>query len=148
MGGGATKQASPEVKRKDPKVVLEERIAQGREKETFDLLEKCPELMNSGLNDEDGMRPLQIACRGGHIDIVKRLLAKGAVLDQKNKTGATALMYAAAGGFDEICKLLLDAGADVRQADKNAKTALQYAQLHSKAKAENLLQMYACEYTW
>lgn len=89
---------------------------------------------------------MQIACRAGHADVVQALIARGAILDQTNNTGATALMYAAGGGFDNICKMLLDAGADVRIEDKNAKTALQYAQLHSKQKVEALLHVYACEW--
>lgn len=164
MGGGATKLVrkaddSRAISSKAPKVILEERITQGREKDVVDILDKLPELTNAALDDADGMRalqvrasqcdgskpdPVQIACRAGHADIVQALVAKGAILDQKNNTGATALMYAAAGGFDNICKMLLDAGADVRVEDKNAKTALQYAQLHSRQKVEALLHIYAC----
>lgn len=89
-----------------------------------------------------------MACQAGQVEIVKDLVARGAALDEKNGEGATALMFAAAGGFDKICKLLLDAGADVRIGDAQSRNALQYAQLHSRTKVENLLQMYACEFTW
>lgn len=89
-----------------------------------------------------------MACQAGHAEIVKELVSRGALLNEKNREGATALMFAAAGGFDKICKMLLDAGADVRIGDAQSRNALQYAQLHSKTKVENLLQMYACEFTW
>lgn len=139
MGSGNTKPAN--------KPKLEDAIAHGREKTVLDLVERTPELLNGPL-DDNGMRALQFACRDGQTHIVKALLAKGAQLDLKNNQGATALMYAAGGGYEKMCKLLLDAGADVRIEDANSKTALSYAQLHSRAKVENLLQMYACEYTW
>jgi hypothetical protein len=79
---------------------------------------------------------------------VQLLLKLNAFLNQRNESGATALMYAAAGGFDKICKLILDAGADVRIVDKDQQSALEYAQLNNRTKVENLLQLYACEYTW
>ena len=44
--------------------------------------------------------------------------------------------------------LWVGAGADVRIVDNDKQSALQYAQLHSRTKVENLLQLYACEYTW
>lgn len=134
MGGGNTKA----LKKSEPKHLLEEAIAHGHEKTVLDLLERTPELWNDAL---------RLACRDGQTSIVKALLPK-AQLNAKNDDGATALMYAAGGGYEKICKLLLDAGADVRIEDANSKTALSYAQLHSRSKVENLLQMYACEYTW
>lgn len=69
-------------------------------------------------------------------------------LNQRNEAGATALMFAAAGGFEKICKMVLDAGGDVRIVDRDKKSALEYAQLNGQSKVENLLQLYACEYTW
>lgn len=160
MGGGNTKQAgaaagsggaggagAKKKKGKDPRAQLSDRIAAGREKEVMEMLNKSPELLNEAL-DDGGMRPLQVACREGHIDVVKGLLSLGAFLDAKNEAGATALMYAAAGGFDKICKLVLDAGADVRITDNEKQNALQYAQLNNRTNVEKLLQIYACEYTW
>lgn len=132
------------------------------------MLQKSPDLVNCSLDDE-GMRALQVACRHGQLEIVQLLLKLNAFLNQKNDSGATALMYAAAGGFDKICKLILDArdprldvlsrrvpgtsvfsqaGADVRIVDKDKQSALEYAQLNNRTKVENLLQLYACEYTW
>ena len=111
------------------------------------MLQKSPDLINCSLDDE-GMRALTIACRCGQLEIVQLLLKLNAFLNAKNDSGATALMYAAAGGFDKICKLILDAGADVRITDKDKQSALEYAQLNNRTKVENLLQLYACEYTW
>lgn len=65
MGGGATKLVmkaddSRAIGAKAPKVVLEECIKQGLEKEVIDILDKSPELTNAALDDEDGMRALQV----------------------------------------------------------------------------------------
>ena len=128
-------------------MVLEQRIEAGDDKEVEAMLQKSPDLINCSLDDE-GMRALTIACRCGQLEIVQLLLKLNAFLNAKNDSGATALMYAAAGGFDKICKLILDAGADVRITDKDKQSALEYAQLNNRTKVENLLQLYACEYTW
>ena len=128
-------------------MVLEQRIEAGDDKEVEAMLQKSPDLINCSLDDE-GMRALTIACRCGQLEIVQLLLKLNAFLNAKNDSGATALMYAAAGGFDKICKLILDAGADVRITDKDKQSALEYAQLNNRTKLENLLQLYACEYTW
>ena len=132
---------------KDPASILEQRIASGREKEVLEMIKQTPALLNDPLDDL-GMRPLQAAAQAGHVDLVKALLAKGALVNGANKQGGTALMYAAAGGHDKICKLILDAGADVRMVDAERQNALQYAQLNNRQNVEKLLQMYACEYTW
>mmetsp|Transcript_15592 Transcript_15592/g.47135 ORF Transcript_15592/g.47135 Transcript_15592/m.47135 type:complete len:158 (-) Transcript_15592:180-653(-) len=157
MGGAATKAkdgkskgsfSSKQKKQpKSPKQMLEEHVVAGREKEAMALLDKYPDFVNEGL-DADGMRPLQIAARAGQLDVAKSLIDRGALLDQTNDAGATALMFAAAGGYEKICKLVLDAGANIRIEDKSHCSALQYAQLHNRTKVENILQMYACEFTW
>lgn len=71
MGGAATKQAGTEEcstsskGSKAPKRILEDYVAKGREKEAMEMLEKSPDLLNAGLDDEDGMRALQVGglCR-------------------------------------------------------------------------------------
>lgn len=66
-----------------------------------------------------GWRPLHFAAFGGKIEVVKLLLAKGAVLDEraKNKFENTALQTSLLCGEAEVVKLLLEKGADpnVRQ---------------------------------
>ena len=55
---------------------------------------------------------------------------------------------AAAAGHDKIVKLIVDSGADVRIKDKNDDTALEYAEKNNRPKVKELLNLYACEYTW
>ena len=80
--------------------------------------------------------------------MIRELMKRNAFLNQKDNKGATALMLASAAGHDKIVKLIVDGGADVRIKDRNQNTALEYAQKNSNGKVEQLLQLYACEYTW
>ncbi|KAF9885160.1 hypothetical protein FE257_000686 [Aspergillus nanangensis] len=57
-------------------------------------------------------RPLLIAARFGHCEIVRNLLAVGdAGLQSRDNEGNTALVRAIAAGHEEMVKILLDAGA-------------------------------------
>ena len=58
--------------------------------------------------------PLEQAAHGGHLDVVRLLLEKGAHVDSVNSPfHFTALAQAASKGHAEIVRLLLDRGADV-----------------------------------
>ncbi|KAJ1452355.1 ankyrin repeat-containing domain protein [Pelagophyceae sp. CCMP2097] len=158
MGGGQTKAAAPAAKApkaakaasgkgKDRRKLLEEHLAAGHVKEVKEMLLKAPELLDESLDDHDS-KPLQVACKNGHYEVADALLKLGANRDARDKSGATALMYAAGAGSEKICKLILDAGANIKIVDNDQNNALWYAQHNNKDKVEQLLQMYACEYTW
>ncbi|MEW6741037.1 MAG: ankyrin repeat domain-containing protein [Nitrospirota bacterium] len=59
-----------------------------------------------------GYTPLMCAVEGGHVEIVKLLLSKGADVNTKSSRG-TALHVAVERGHAEIVRLLLDNGADL-----------------------------------
>ena len=82
--------------------------------------------------------------------LAKLLKAKkpGCTPADRNSAGETPLMLAAAAGHDKIVKLIVDGGADVRMKDRNDDTALEYAEKHNRTKVKELLNLYACEYTW
>ncbi|XP_071150523.1 poly [ADP-ribose] polymerase tankyrase-2-like [Mytilus edulis] len=63
--------------------------------------------------------PLYVACKGGHIDIVKLLLQYNYDVPI-DKRGATPLFAACEGGHKEIVKVLLDKKADISQGDSFA----------------------------
>lgn len=73
--------------------------------------------------DEMGRTPLHLACHGGHIEMVKYLMAKGANIEAKFANGSTALYWAIPEGHIDVVKLLLAAGADI-QAKQNDGTSL------------------------
>ena len=60
---------------------------------------------------EDGWTPLDSAARGGHLEIVKLLLEKGAGIMVQDGD-STPLRSAANSGHQEAVKLLLEKGAD------------------------------------
>lgn len=71
-----------------------------------------------------GTTPLSGAANGGHEEMVKFLLAKGADLNRKNGiTGESALMSAAEMGQLGTVKVLLSSGADACATDKEGHTA-------------------------
>jgi ankyrin repeat protein len=61
------------------------------------------------------------------MDTVRRLVAKGAQLDLRNKHGQEALSLAAANGHREALRLLIGSGADVDHQDNFGNSALMNA---------------------
>jgi len=57
---------------------------------------------------------------------VQMLLDKGALVDLKTNTGATALFAAASRGHSDIVTMLLERGSDPLTADKDGRTAFYY----------------------
>ena len=70
---------------------------------------------------------LILAARGGHTEIAKRLIDRGADCDITDNYGMTALRRAANEGHTEIVKLLIDRGADCDIIDNYGMTALRRA---------------------
>ncbi|XP_061648535.1 ankyrin repeat domain-containing protein 50 [Phyllopteryx taeniolatus] len=88
------------------------------------------------LSDHQGQTPLTLACRQGHLDVLKVLLdwvrtqdmrTAARMLEHADNDGWTALRSAAWGGHSEAVRLLLDAGANVDGCDAEGRTALRAA---------------------
>uniref|UniRef100_A0A8C0D427 Ankyrin repeat domain 17 n=1 Tax=Balaenoptera musculus TaxID=9771 RepID=A0A8C0D427_BALMU len=71
--------------------------------------------------------PLMAAANGGHVQIVKLLLAHKADVNAQSSTGNTALTYACAGGYVDVVKVLLESGASVEDRNENGHTPLMEA---------------------
>jgi ankyrin repeat protein/L-ascorbate metabolism protein UlaG (beta-lactamase superfamily) len=84
-----------------------------------------PELVNS--KGEDGIPPLHLAAAGGHLDVIKLLVDKGACVHLGDRENSTALDVAAQRGFEEIVAFLIDKGTDITRADANGMTCLHFA---------------------
>jgi hypothetical protein len=72
-------------------------------------------------------RPLRLAIRGGHIDLIRLLLEAGARLDLRGSDGATPLLRAVRRGNLDVIALLLDMGANVAETYGETLTALHVA---------------------
>ncbi len=57
--------------------------------------------------------PLMEASQEGHVNIVKFLVDKGALINAETNTGDTALTYACANGHTHIADILLQCGAEL-----------------------------------
>ena len=90
--------------------------------------------------DRGDTSPLGIACKFGHIEVVKRLLkAPGAQINQTTDKGATALGIAAKNGQDDIVRLLLENGADPNIGGKSGITPIDAACLSGHANIVRML---------
>lgn len=84
--------------------------------------------MSQGVTAERLAAALLIrASAGGHFEVCKQLLVRGAARDGRDSDGATALHRAAEGGYTKVCALLLDSGMRINKKDANGDTALQRA---------------------
>lgn len=71
---------------------------------------------------------LTLASAGGHVDLVKFLINRGADLEHRDKKGFTALILAATAGHVHIVNELLDAGANIEsQSERTKDTPLSLA---------------------
>ena len=77
------------------------------------LINNVKALLNWGVDakDECGRTALMRAAYDGDTDTVKTLLGKGANVNARDLSNATALTMATAGGCDEIERLLKETGA-------------------------------------
>ena len=81
------------------------------------------------ITDANGNTPLIfIIHKTGDLQITRRLLEKGAVVNAQNRTGETALMYAAWRGHSDIVQLLLENHADAALKNRQGDTALTLAE--------------------
>lgn len=71
--------------------------------------------------------PLFDAAEGGHVQIMRILLAHGASISATRLRGLTALHIAARNGHTEAVRVLLDHGSDIHAVAHRRNTALQHA---------------------
>jgi hypothetical protein len=81
------------------------------------------------LSCDCGRTLLSFAAGGGHDDIVRLLLEKGAEIEVKDGKYSYALLsWAARNGHEAVVKLLLEKGAEIEaEDDESGKTSLQWA---------------------
>lgn len=75
----------------------------------------------------DETTALTLAAAGGHLDIVRLLLSKGADIDARTKRLETPLYFAAANGYSKVVSLLVDVPAGIDLTDYEGRTPLMVA---------------------
>jgi len=95
------------------------------------LLAKDPSLLNAKGHNEKA--PLHWAAQGGHLELAKYLISRGAAVDALNIQKETPLVYAAEGGHLKLAELLIAKGAGV-----NVRTTLQASPIHYALWAEQI----------
>ncbi len=76
-------------------------------------------------NGEDSA--ILTACQLNKIEIVKKLIRKGAYIDIQNKVGVTPLYIAAQKGYQQLVSYLISEGADITKKALNGKNAINAA---------------------
>ncbi|XP_054238462.1 M-phase phosphoprotein 8 [Indicator indicator] len=82
---------------------------------------------NLDQEDSSGMTLVMLAAAGGHDDLLRVLIRKGAKVNGQQKNGTTALIHAAEKNFLTTVAILLEAGAYVNTQQSNGETALMKA---------------------
>ncbi|KAI9124788.1 hypothetical protein K1719_004115 [Acacia pycnantha] len=77
--------------------------------------------------DEEGWAPIHAAASIGNLEIVDKLLDKGADVNLQNNGGRTAFHYAASKGWMKIAEILISYGAKINVKDKVGSTPLHRA---------------------
>ncbi|KGL80372.1 M-phase phosphoprotein 8, partial [Tinamus guttatus] len=82
---------------------------------------------NLDQEDSSGMTLVMLAAAGGHDDLLRVLIRKGAKVNGRQKNGTTALIHAAEKNFLTTVAILLEAGAFVNMQQSSGETALMKA---------------------
>ncbi|XP_074025695.1 uncharacterized protein isoform X3 [Leptinotarsa decemlineata] len=96
-------------------------------------LDKIQEYLDSGTvrdintSNANGLNALHLASKDGHIEIVRELLKRGAIVDSATKKGNTSLHIASLAGQEEVVRILIQHGATLNVQSQNGFTPLYMA---------------------
>ena len=127
-----------------PKIALNTLNAQGESPLMLAALkgqlELVSRLIKKGADvNKTGWTPLHYAASFGHVEVMKLLLENYAYIDAESPNGSTPLMMASMYGNPQSVKLLLDEGADPLLKNQVGLTALQFAQRGNRPDSAELL---------
>jgi hypothetical protein len=85
-----------------------------------------------------GLSPLMLASAEGDVGAIARLLSEGVIVDEPDRSGATALMFSVKNRQTDAVKILLEAGADPRRKTIKGLSAFDLA---SRSKQEQVFEI-------
>lgn len=103
--------------------ILNEKTAEATK--IVDLLLDYKVVVN--VSDKYGATPFMMACKNGHVDVVKKL-AKLASMEAADNNGTTPLLHAIENNQQEVIKILLEQGASVNVCNRKGYSPSQVAQ--------------------
>lgn len=121
-----------------PSSGLHEAIARGDDAAALKLIDE-----GADINEKDpgaGASPLHYAVMKGRLPMIKLLIARGADVGSRTRTGTTPLHTAVLYSRLEAARLLIDAGADVNAQSATGTTPLKLAEAANNAKMAELLR--------
>ncbi len=89
--------------------------------------------------NKTGWAPLHYAATSGHVEIMELLLENHAYIDAESPNGTTPLMMAALYGSPASVKLLLDSGADAALRNQLGMTAIDFANKANRRDSAELI---------
>lgn len=106
-------------------------------------LELVQRLVNRGAHvNKTGWTPLHYAATNGHLSVIRFLLEKSAYIDAEAPSGTTPLMMAAHYGTPQAVKLLLDEGADPMLKNLQGLTAIDFANRANRKESADLIAAF------
>lgn len=117
---------------------IQNAAAKGDTKQVLDLLAKGVDINDPGDSDKYGT-PLHHAAYGGHLDLMKTLIERGANVNAKDSLDNTPLALAAQQEHVQAVEVLLQHRADANIATMNGETAFHDAVLAGNLEIVSLI---------
>eukprot|EP00735_Rhodelphis_limneticus_P015537 TRINITY_DN982_c0_g1::TRINITY_DN982_c0_g1_i1::g.15955::m.15955 TRINITY_DN982_c0_g1::TRINITY_DN982_c0_g1_i1::g.15955 ORF type:complete len:243 (-),score=44.49,sp/Q8Q0U0/Y045_METMA/31.72/4e-23,sp/Q8Q0U0/Y045_METMA/30.70/1e-21,sp/Q8Q0U0/Y045_METMA/34.78/1e-18,sp/Q8Q0U0/Y045_METMA/29.37/1e-14,sp/Q8Q0U0/Y045_METMA/28.69/2e-07,Ank/PF00023.25/3e+03,Ank/PF00023.25/0.00011,Ank/PF00023.25/4.2e-07,Ank/PF00023.25/4.6e-10,Ank/PF00023.25/6.7e-09,Ank/PF00023.25/3.9e+03,Ank_2/PF12796.2/2.7e-06,Ank_2/PF12796.2/1 len=102
-----------------------------------EIMDKGMEDLN--MRDDNGETPLHKICRLGLVELVTKMIIRGADVNAITRGGRTPFMCAMEYGYENVAQVLMQRGADITAADREGQTALHIAAYYNQRNCIEML---------